>query len=287
MIVKSLLATAQLAAAIAIAQPAQAKGPLVLEPNSPWNLDYAEDSCALRRRFAPDNEFQTMVASSAVKMGFGSFKYRLTPDKNWQDPAGWHHLNFAEEQEGVIFSFPLVQIPRKGLRAADLVKAEEILESRDFLDREADAADKVTGLALTGAFRSQLVLDTGSLKKPLLALRTCIDELRSHWGIDLKAHETLTRPAVPTNRASIVSMINYPPEMEKKRMPGMVNIRLDIDEKGGITDCHIQMPLADPEFAKSSCSDLQHELDFEPALDKEGKPIASYWVTTVDFRMDW
>jgi len=78
-------------------------------------------------------------------------------------------------------------------------------------------------------------------------------------------------------------MMDYPPAMLRKSMPGLVNVRLAIDEAGRITACHIQMPLSDPAFEESSCADIQHAFDFEPALDKDGKPIASYWITRVVF----
>jgi TonB family protein len=81
-------------------------------------------------------------------------------------------------------------------------------------------------------------------------------------------------------------MMDYPPKMLAKGMPGVVNVRLAIDERGNVAGCSIQMPLADPAFEKSTCADLQHALEFEPALDQNGKPVASYWVTLVDFRVD-
>jgi hypothetical protein len=80
-------------------------------------------------------------------------------------------------------------------------------------------------------------------------------------------------------------MMDYPPEMLRRGMPGLVNIRLAIDDAGRITACHIQMPLSDPSFEESSCADIQHALDFDPALDKDGKPIASYWITKVHFSL--
>ena len=80
-------------------------------------------------------------------------------------------------------------------------------------------------------------------------------------------------------------MIDYPPMMAREGVPGVVNIRLAVDESGLVTACHIQMPLADPAFERTSCTDIQHELDFDPALDKDGKPIASYWVTKVHFQI--
>jgi hypothetical protein len=115
------------------------------------------------------------------------------------------------------------------------------------------------------------------------ALQSCIDDLKTRWRIDVEAHKTLSRPAVPVNLDEVPGMMSYPPKMLQLNMPGLVNVRLDINETGRITACHIQMPLSDPAFEESSCADIQHALDFDPALDKDGTPISSYWITRVHF----
>ena len=130
------------------------------------------------------------------------------------------------------------------------------------------------------------MLQTGSLAAPMEALNLCVDELMGHWGIDLEAHKTLTRPALPINLPKVARLVKYPPRMQRAGMPGAVNVRLSIDEQGGITGCHIQMPISDPTFEESSCAALQRSLKFGPALDKDGKAVASYWITTVIFKMD-
>jgi hypothetical protein len=299
MALRILLSAALAFLGLAATAPAQAKE-LVLAPSSPWNIDYATDSCALRRtfgegeqktllemrRFAPDNVLQTTVASGAARLGSGSFNYRFDPDKKQRSPHFWHHLHFDGGQQGVIFGLALEEAPLDGLHADDLIKHEQLLASHEFLDREAQTADRIASISIAGAFTNVFVLKTGSLKAPLLAMRTCTDELRRHWGIDVDAQAKLTRPAVPINRASVRKMMDYPPKMLARGMPGLVNLRLAIDERGNITGCFIQMPLSDPAFEKSACADLEHALDFEPALDQSGKPVASYWVTVVDFRID-
>ena len=73
-------------------------------------------------------------------------------------------------------------------------------------------------------------------------MHQCIDELMTHWGIDVEAHKTLTRPALPTNLPEVPRMIDYPPMMAQRRLQGVVNIRLGIDERGLIIACRIQMP---------------------------------------------
>ena len=125
----------------------------------------------------------------------------------------------------------------------------------------------------------------GGFDKAIAALNDCVDELMSHWNIDVEAHRTLTRPAAPVNLPDVSRMIDYPPKMAREGMQGVVNIRLAVDETGLVTSCHIQMPLSDPVFEESSCADIQHALDFDPALDKDGQPIKSYYVTSVRFQM--
>ena len=119
----------------------------------------------------------------------------------------------------------------------------------------------------------------------MVLLNECIDELMTHWGIDIEAHKTLTRSAAPIDLEQAARMIDYPPKMVQRSLQGLVNIRLDIDETGRVTDCHIQMPLSDPVFEESSCADIQHAFEFEPALDKDGKPLKSYYITSVRFQM--
>ena len=43
--------------------------------------------------------------------------------------------------------------------------------------------------------------------------------------------------------------------------------------------------LSDPAFEESSCADIQHAFEFEPALDKDGQPLKSYYVTSVRFQI--
>jgi hypothetical protein len=45
------------------------------------------------------------------------------------------------------------------------------------------------------------------------------------------------------------------------------------------------MPMSDPEFEESSCADIQHAFEFEPALDNDGNPMKSYYITSVQFHI--
>jgi hypothetical protein len=266
---------------------------LVLEASSPWVMDYAEDSCALRRgfgegktsaqlelrRFAPESTILMTVSTNAMAPTGEDFQFRFDPQQEWRDTAGVY-AHFADSSRGVIFGAMLA--PSRDA-VSDLSPAL-FLEAAATLNSQ-QAAASIEGVSLRSAFKNDLVLRTGSLTKPWSAMDKCLHELLTHWGIDAAAHNSLRRRAVPTNLPSTTNMMDYPPKMLAKRLPGIVNVRLMVDQTGTVNGCVIQMPLSDPAFEKSTCTDLENELEFDPALDANGNPIASYWVTQVNFRI--
>jgi hypothetical protein len=285
----------------AVVPPALAKEAPGLPPDSPWNLVYDDDSCALRRtfadgdrhgyfemrRFGPDIDLQVMVASESLKArDVFEYRYRWGDEPEWRE-AGRLKITLDGGLGGAVFGTRLIDLPDDlpDLRARDLY-----LHSTDWRALEQEAAARIESISMRGGrlrgwARGELTLELGSMRAPMAALNSCIDELVTHWGIDIEAHKTLTRPALPIDMAAAASMVGYPPKMLRQFMPGLVNVRLAIDETGLVTACRIQMPLSDPEFEASSCADIQHAFEFEPALDKDGKPIASYWITRVVFQI--
>lgn len=285
------------ATVVAAARPAMAEEPPGLAPSSAWNLHYDTDSCALRRvfgegenriylelrRFEPGVSLQVVVASSRMKPeNPADFKFRFDGAADWSDVSFAPTMTLGGGFRGVLFSSALIDLPEYDQLEDGL---DAYLRTIDYRAAEQAFAAKTRNLTLRGAFSKTVALQLGSMTRPVEALNQCVDELLYHWGIDVEAHKSLTRPALPINLPEIPRMIDYPPKMVQRSMPGVVNIRLGIDETGRITGCHIQMPLSDPAFEESSCANIQHALEFEPALDKDGKPIPSYWVTKVIFQI--
>jgi hypothetical protein len=284
------------AGAVIVAHPAAAKDALPLEPSSQWVLNYDDDSCALRRtfkdgedltylelrRFAPGTSLQTMVASSRMKArNPADIRYRFGDEGEWDDLRALTLNMDGELKSGVLFESSIAS-PSALQSEGDMRGAPP-----DWRSIEHAAVGGVRTFALRGAFSKQMNLQLGPMTAPIDALNDCIDELMTHWGIDVEAHKTLTRQATPIDMQAAARMVGYPPKMVARSMPGLVNVRLAIDEEGQITGCHIQMPLSDPDFEESSCADIQHAFEFSPALDKDGKPIPSYWVTKVVFQIGY
>lgn len=285
-----VLAVAALAASPAVAQDKKPG----LAPSSQWVLDYADDSCAIRRlfgegrdrgfvefrRFQPSGPLQVIVASSRMRQRDPlAFEYSFNSDFG----SGWVRggslaINMPDGFRGVLFQ---AYIPLDTANITEPIPPNFRFELQPRI--ESASAARLDTITVRNAFPSSLTLQLGSLEEPIAALNTCVDELITHWGIDVEAHKTLSQGVRATNMREVPRMMHYPPKMAAQRMPGLVHVRLMIDERGLQTDCHIQMPLSDPEFEKSSCADLEHALEFEPALDKDGKPMASYWATSVNF----
>jgi TonB family protein len=62
-----------------------------------------------------------------------------------------------------------------------------------------------------------------------------------------------------------------------------VHFRLSVDARGKVSDCHIQRSTRPEGFDEAVCEVLMHRARFKPALDAEGKPMASYYINTVRF----
>ena len=291
-----LWAGAMALVAVTASQANAQDGP-ALAPSGPWNIDYDSDSCALRRmfgegedraylemrRFGPGLGLQTSLGSKKMTARSpADFTYRFSSDADWRYVSSANVLSMTNGFSGVLFDPSFVEVPEPD-REDKSIEGAAYLGTLHWREVEQQAAAKVDSLDVRGAFHRRLTLRLGGFEKAIAALNDCVDELMSHWNIDVEAHRTLTRPAAPVNLPDVSRMIDYPPKMAREGMQGVVNIRLAVDETGLVTSCHIQMPLSDPAFEETSCADIQHELDFDPALDRDGKPIASYWITKVRF----
>ena len=78
---------------------------------------------------------------------------------------------------------------------------------------------------------------------------------------------------------------DYPSAMLRIGGNGMVQFRLDISETGSIAACHIQSRTNPDAFADLSCKLISKRGRFTPALDRNGKPVKSYFVSSVRWTM--
>ncbi len=265
--------------------------PLVLAPSSQWVVDYAEDSCAMRRTFGtgdatatlqlsaigPSEGFELTIVSDAVSQTGGTARVRYGADEDWFRPMGSFVVN-PGDQHGVVFS--------DSLRPAALKPRDEAWPS--WPDAERDAReDAVTEISIAGSLAPELTLRTGAMHEPMEAMRACTRELVTHWGLDPAVQETLSRKVQPVQQMDWSRRIlgNYPQAMLREGKSGRVPIRAIVGTDGKPTSCVARKGVADPAFEQAACTDMMRYARFEPALDADGRPVVTYWTSTIVYQV--
>lgn len=289
----SIVRLLPLAAFVALSAHVQAAGDqsLTLAPASPWTIDYTEDSCALRRvfgagdttatlqlrMFAPGDQYELMIVSDAVGRARGVPRVRYGSDEDWFEPIAPFVAN-GRDQNAVVFSDSLRPDARKPKGEAQA----------PWTDAERDARETaVTAITLAGGFERELTLQTGAMHRPMEAMRTCLDELVTHWGLDSAVQNTLTRKVQPIRQIDWQGKIlgEYPTAMIREGKSGRVPVRVIVDTDGEPTSCVAREGFADPAFEQAACAGIMRHAHFEPALDAQGQPVVSYWGTTVVYTL--
>ena len=276
--------------ALIVSQSAAAERPsTIYTPSISWNVDYADDSCALRRafvngddkvvlelrQFSPGDKFNATAASTAFRQGTKPLKVRILPEDKTHDAAGSSPLQYPNGLFGFGWSDSFVPL------TGGAGKLAVIGAIPDRTAREK----AIEGIELSAGLTRTVVIATGEMYRPMQAMRKCMEELLTHWGIDAVAHRNLSRQAKAKDQGEWAKIIQakYPGKMLVYDRSGIVRVRVMVGTDGLPTSCHIQVPSQDKSFEATACAGMMKAARFEPALDAMGKPIASYYVTTISY----
>ena len=127
-------------------------------------------------------------------------------------------------------------------------------------------------------------LELRSMGAPMAALRTCMDNLLTHWGYDPAVVASLSRGVTPIGSpGNWITSADYPSKSLMQGHNGIVQFRLDVDEAGKILGCHILARTNPDEFADVSCRAVSRRAKLQPALDATGRPVKGFYITKVRF----
>ena len=262
--------------------------PAALKPVSAWIVDYADDSCALRRtfgsaeqpvwlelrQFSPGDEFLVTVASSTFKSRKRVPKAQFLPDGPIRQDKLTAYGIYGKGVEGVAFPDTLRPAPGRG--------TPQSLENWQAGEQEARERS-ITGLSLEDAFDTDFVLQTGELYRPMNAMRACLDDLLASWGVDPAINRTLSRKAQPLDQSRWARPIQsrFPTGLFRIGGSSTVGFRLLIDEAGKVTGCRVQRPVVDESYEKEICGIFEKQAKFSPALDASGNPVKTVYLMGV------
>lgn len=290
--------SASAAIAWLIPSPALAKPePLRLKPSSPWNVAHQDDYCRLGRifgegeqaialifeRYAPQDSFRMMlsgqlvrpnssIAQAEVRFGAGQDATKMGFAKG--DLSGAPLWIFSSAR-----LVPISEALEKQVELADWDKRPDLPP----ISPEQEAA--IREIEIGQPLSRPLILETGTLRRAFEAFRGCTDTLLAHWGLNAARHrDALNLPKPLTSPGSWITTNDYPTRMLMKGQPALVNFRLMIDETGKVESCHIQLSTHPDGFHKAVCDAMQKRAKFSPALDKDGRPMRSYYINVVRFQ---
>lgn len=261
----------------------------LLAPATPWALDYAKDSCRLVRTFgtgdqevtvgltsfAPGGRFQLSAVGNLTRTVSSANTITIALDEVERMKVAFLQVDFGG-RPGLYITNP-ISIGRPPPAAIEQMRHS--LPVASYSDPAVEAQVKTIGFI--DGLQQEFEIKTGSMQAPMKALKDCTTELVSHWDIDHAAHQSLTRGAVPKlGSKPWVLRSAYPREM---RQPTMINARLIVDTEGRVADCVIIDAEEGSEFARLTCEMLRKNGSFSPALDANGQPVRSYYVTWSDF----
>lgn len=269
-----------------------APAPVVLEPASPWNIRYDEDSCRLARmfgegktetaffveRYEPSTSLFMVVAGQPLKWASRSEKMDIAFSPAGPTKEITYTLGNLGKLEPAIMSSVHPDQNVNGESAVSTFTDYDTIDEKQFSD--------VDTLTLHMPGKRNLVLKLGDMSAPMASLRKCTRELVTHWGIDVEKHDRLTRRVSPTTSpGEWIDSADYPAMARFAGKQGLVQFRLNVDAQGRATACHIQKATKPDEFADTVCRAMMENAHFQPALDANGQPIASYFRSAVRFKM--
>lgn len=287
-----LIALALALAAQPGAEAAPAEPP-VLAPAGPWNLDAAEDRCRLARVFGEEGN-QHLLAFEQWYPGTAAAMFVAGPLLKGFASGGRTELRLFDGQA------PLVSSPFKGeveafgpaviyraLRLDEPSPSTEVTE-----DPEAGGiprlgppprAARVLDVRQGG---TGVTLATGPFVAALAALNRCSEDLIRSWGLDVEQHRTATRRVVLVNAKDVSNAVadRFPRDLARSETQAIVRLRVIVGADGKGEDCRV-LGMASAAKAPPPVCQAMARAVFEPARDAQGKPMRSYYATTVTYEV--
>lgn len=284
-----LALTAALAAAPAAAEP------LVLKPGSPWNVDFAADSCRLVRLFgegenrhflafqqySPGEGFGLTIAGPGFKK-FRSLGKTMLSFHDAQAPRETTPFTGTIGEFGPGLVYATIGIEEKP-QQDDADPAQTLLPGVPMLDLEQ--GKQVQFITLRQG-KHEVRLETGSLDKAFAVINQCTLDLLRDWGLDPERHVTAqTRPRW-TNQDVIARRIQreYPAEALRVGEQGIMRMRVIVSAEGMVESCTILKATQTEELESPACK-MMKNARFDPARDAAGAAFRSYYVTSLTYKM--
>lgn len=278
-------------------QPAYAEGDerVTLRPSSSWALDYGENRCRIVRTFGDEEE----------KTIFYLEQRQPSDNVTWVVGGALVEQLHAKYKFTVKFGPGFAPFEIKPKVAMTLGEFGDAISGYGFKEQSEDqdesAEAQPVGLPVLEVDQGKAVdwieisrgsktyrLNTGNLGPVFEAMNSCMLDLVKFWGADpeiLRKRKTL--PKV-TNLGKVARMVqeHFPSDALRKRAQADLLIRVLVEADGTASKCFIHGITNAEQFDNEACVVFLEAAKFEPALDMDGRPVASYYINRILYRVN-
>lgn len=245
-----------IAAALVVAAPSPAG--VKVSPTGKWVLDYAATSCILARDRIGDQPgvvFQTRPLAEEHDL-----LLMLPPTGgNWVHQMGKLQAGAKTGDHWVIAGEPKGSTSR--------------LVDTQITTEEMAAAMAAGALRLSVGTRLDATVRLPGMAGAMAALRKCEDDLARRWQVE--------RGWVVPPKAELRGLFvhnDYPTSAVRRGSRGSVRVLLSVDQRGSPYACKVIESSGDADLDAVTCNVYRKRAKFAPALDVDGKPVASQYL---------
>jgi hypothetical protein len=233
-------------------------------PPGRWTIDYGRVSCTLARRIAGEN---SAILALNAPLGTEPGEFVLLDGGGGLDPrlAGPLEIGFGSGAPVV------VQATTEQRNGRAVVKLTPVPD--DFLARIAAAGR----IAVTRNGEELFAFAAPDARAGIDALARCNEDLLRGWGIDVPARRALSRIARLRRTDWAGSVM--------PRASTFLVFVAQVSERGRATGCRVVVSSRNPRMDQAVCAEMRSAARYEPALDGEGRPVASQYVTRIRWVM--
>ena len=254
--------------------PAVATPPTVIEPSSKWVVNYADDMCLLERRFGADPN-SVQLAFEANSMGQGATLYMIRGGTSY--PSEKTNVRvFADGAEVANVPAFTYAVTSKHLMLTNLT-----------LDRiQLSKLGAASQIAISPNRNKFTSLNVPTFASALQALETCRADLVLGWGMSLTDQARLKSEAKSSFKGiSGFSSDDYPDSALHDGKEGKARVRLRVEADGKVSECFVMRSSGSEAIDKQTCDVYRTRYHYRPAVDTDGKPMASFVVNAVAWRI--
>jgi hypothetical protein len=282
--------------------------PIRLQPSSQWILDYAENSCRLVRTFGDGSSkiYLQLESDSPDDLDLVLIGKPLESEQQEVSAKFLPHQEIAAKGRPVTSTVngePAILFSMVRLLPADEAAKLEAIDadrkahpdirpaSSNLADDESrrskrhEFADTANELQVNTRPGRTVVLETGSLGKPVRAFDQCSRDSLRDWGVDPDLEDKIVRPVWLENLRHLIRPEEYPAKMLDEGQQSDVKARVLVDASGHVTKCTSLSHFKLPEFNQLVCDKITKAAKFAPAELADGTRVPSYYTVRINFRI--